>query len=599
MDPADIRLVHLAEFLGIECQALALDGPAQEHLGSLEGSSFWGNCCLVVNPSVIRKWTEGRLPSGLAQLLRSSFPYVLLYNPHADAFDASLIAKLSGGRFRGVQPIGRSVSYSVSAESRDVCGAFAGITFGPANPANDQVFQAGPTALEARNLISIGGDPFMAALQYEGSKILFLGGSDVIELSAEVNEPLAGYFSRFLPFAMALRYVFGEESWKPSEGYACVIVDDPLLRGNYGFLNYSALLKMMEEYNFHTTVGFIPHNCRRSSPEIARMFRENSARFSLCVHGNDHTGAEFATIDKALLHSMLQIAEHRMRIHHEKTGISCERVMVFPQGKFSAEAMIVLQSMSFECAVNTGPYARQSTSRLTIGELAQPAVLRYSGFPLFLRNRSAAVTRQDIAFNLFFGKPVFLVEHHDAFRDPTTLVEAVSRINSVAPEICWTNVGEATANSLWRRRTANDEHQIRAYCRTARITNHADLPARFAVEWTRVTDEPTAKTVLSDGESTSLFDVDERRVKVVFELAPQTSRKLSLSYADNLSTLAGPGVGRTVRAFVRRRLSEIRDNYLSSNPLVLTFVNTIQRSLSREDSHLVAESRAPGRTYLV
>ena len=584
MEPVDIRLGHLADFLGIECEALALDEPAQEHVKSLKGCAFAGNCCLVVNPSVIKKWTKGSLPSGLAQFLRSRFPYVLLYNPHADAFDGTLIARLSGGRFRGVEAIGRSVPYSVSTESRDVCEAFAGITFGPANPANDQVFQSGPAALEARNLISIGGNPFMSALQYEGNTILFVGSSDVIDLNAEADEQLAGYFSRFLPFAMVLRHVFGEESWRPGQGYACVIVDDPLLRRNYGFLNYNALLRMMEECNFHTTIGFIPHNCRRSSAEIARMFRENSARFSLCVHGNDHTGAEFATIDKALLHSMLQIAEHRMRIHREKTGISCERVMVFPQGKFSAEAMSVLQSLSFDCAVNTASSARQSASCLTIGELAQPALLRYSGFPLFLRSRSAAITCQDIAFSLFFGKPVFLVEHHDAFKDPKTLVEAVSRINVVAPDICWTNVGEATANSLWRRRMDNNEYQIRGYCQTVRIANHADFPARFAVEWTRVADGATVKAVLSDGESSGLVDLDERRVRAVFELAPQTSRKLSLSYANSPSSWASPGVQRTVRAFVRRRLSEVRDNYLSRNQLMLTFANIIHRSLSHKDS---------------
>lgn len=584
MEPVDSRLVGLAEFLGIRCEGLALEGPSQEFVGHLEGRVFGGNCCLVVNPSVVRKWTNGCLPSGLALFLRSRFRYLLFHSPHAEAFDASLITELSGGRLCAVEAIGRSACYSVSAESRDVCETFAGITFGPANTTNDRVFQPGPAALEVRNLICIRGYPFMAALRHEGGEILFLGSADVVDLNAEADEQLAGYFSRFLPFAMALRHVFGEESWRPGEGHACVIVDDPLLRRNYGFLNYDRLLRMMEEYNFHTTVAFIPHNCRRSSPEIARMFRENSARFSVCVHGNDHTRAEFATVDKVLLHSMLGIADERMRVHCEKTGISCERVMVFPQGKFSAEAMSVLQSRGFECAVNTGPYARQPTSRLTIGELAQPALLRYSGFPLFLRSRSAAITRQDIAFNLFFGKPVFIVEHHDAFQDPKTLLKAVAEINSVAPEICWTNVGEATANSVWRRRIASSEHQIRGYCRTVRIANPGGVPQRFAVEWSRVTDGGTVAAVLSDGAPCGSFDVDERRVTAVFELAPRTSRRLSLSYGNDPMSLPGPGVERTVRAFVRRRLSEIRDNNLSRNHVLLTLAKTIQRSLSRGDA---------------
>jgi hypothetical protein len=584
MEPIDVRLVDLAEFLGIGCEALALNGSAQEYAGSLTGRVPGENYCLVINPSVIRKWTEGRQPSGLAQFLRSHFQYLILHNPSTDAFDASIITELSGGRFRGVEGIGPSESYSVSPESRDVCEAFAGVTFGPANQSNDRVFRPGQAGLEARDLISIGRNAFMASLRHEGGEILLLGSCDVTDLSADATAGLVVFFSRFLPVAMALRHVFGEASWKPSDGHACVIVDDPLLRRDYGFLNYHALLRMMEECNFHTTVGFIPYNCRRSSPEIARIFRENSTRFSLCVHGNDHTGAEFATIDKALLHSMLRTADHRMRVHGEKTGIPCERVMVFPQGKFSAEAMSVLQSLSFDCAVNTGPYTRQPTSPLTIGEIAQPALLRYSGFPLFLRSRSAAITHQDIAFNLFFGKPVFLVEHHDAFRDPKTLLQAVSRINSVAPKISWTNVGEATANSHWRRRIGDNVHQVRGYCRTVRIANHSELPAHYAVEWSSVNDAAGVTAVLSDEASSSSFDVDEKRVRVICELAPHTSRKLSLSYANDPISLPKPAFHPKIRAFVRRRLSEVRDNFLSRNELALTIAKTLQRSLSRESA---------------
>jgi len=41
------------------------------------------------------------------------------------------------------------------------------------------------------------------------------------------------------------------------------------------------------------------------------MFRENPHRLSICFHGNDHTEAEFASNDPALLNGMLDIAEGR------------------------------------------------------------------------------------------------------------------------------------------------------------------------------------------------------------------------------------------------------------------------------------------------
>jgi hypothetical protein len=58
--------------------------------------------------------------------------------------------------------------------------------------------------------------------------------------------------------------------------------------------------------------------------------------------------------------------------------------------------------------------------------LAEPAVLRYSGFPLFLRKCSRHTQDADIAFKLLFGIPILIVEHHDVFADPQRLVEAVT-----------------------------------------------------------------------------------------------------------------------------------------------------------------------------
>ncbi len=225
---------------------------------------------------------------------------------------------------------------------------------------------------------------------------------------------------------MALRHMFGEECWRPCEQHASVIIDDPLLRPTYGFLNFERLLELMKRDSFQTTVAFIPYNFRRNSRRITRMFRENAAYFGLCFHGNDHTGAEFASTDPVLLNTMLKIAEQRMDHHSKETGLDCDRVMVFPQGNFSVEAMAVLRSRNFDCAVNTVSHPRQQPVRLTLGEIAQPAVLRYGGFPLFLRRNSVDTQSSDIAFNLFFGRPTFIVEHHDAFRHPECLVDAVA-----------------------------------------------------------------------------------------------------------------------------------------------------------------------------
>jgi hypothetical protein len=580
MEAVDARLIRLAEFLGVACEPLLLDQPAEAYAGYLADAVPCQDSCLAVRPQVIKQWTDGRLPPGLAPFLCSRFPRLLVHAPSADPFDASVIEALSEGRLGGVEGIGAAESYEISADSQDVCEAFAGISFGPANPANDRVFRTLSPGSQARTLIAIGGRALMAAVRRENREILFLGGADIADLDAEAGDDTADYFSRLLPYAMALRSIFGEESWRPRHRNACVIVDDPLLRRNYGFLSFDKLLGMTKDYNFHTTIAFIPRNFRRSSPVTGKMFRENSGRLSLCFHGNDHTGAEFAAADTGLLNSMLQAAEHRIGAHSKTTGLDCDRVMVFPQGNFSVEAMSVLRSRNFDCAVNTGAYPRRQAARLTIGELAQPALLRYAGFPLFLRSKIADIRNEGIAFNLFFGKPVLIVEHHDAFRDPRPLLEAVSRINSVAPGIRWSNLGDAVASSFWRRRAADGEHRIRAYSRTVRIANDTDSTARFAVEWIRGSPGAVVEEVLSDGKPAGTLAMDDTRIQAALEIASHSSRTLSLSYPNDGSRFPGLGIRHNAGAFLRRRLSEVRDNYLSKSRPVLTAAKALQRRFS-------------------
>ena len=173
--------------------------------------------------------------------------------------------------------------------------------------------------------------------------------------------------------------------------------------------------------------------------------------------------------------------------------------MVFPQGNFSIEAMKVLKSHNFYAAVNTVPHPAEQPVRLTIGELAQPAVLRYGGFPLFIRKPIRQTQSHDIAFNLFFGRPVLIVEHHEIFQRPESLVEIAARINSVAPEVHWSNLATVVSNSILTRRSSDGTHQVRAYSGTVRISNNSGSTRRYSIEWVDSCDGASIEHVLMDG----------------------------------------------------------------------------------------------------
>jgi hypothetical protein len=579
LQTADARLIRLAEFLGIRCEPLRLEKQVQARAEYIERAVPDQNSCLLVNPQVMREWVGGNaLPADVVSCLVSHFPRLLLHGVTRDAFVDGMMVSLSNGRLRSIQPVADAGQpYEISSNSKDFCGPFSGLSFGPINAANDRVFAVNADDESVRKLISIGGHPLMAAVKRDKTEILFLASEDTADINAEVGyAPLTDYFSRLIPHAMALRQIFGEECWRPDEPHASIIVDDPLLQRDYGYLNFEFLLRLTQKYNFHTTIAFIPHNYRRNSARIIRMFRENSDRLSICFHGNDHTAAELASTDTAFLNTMLGIAEERMNAHEQTTGLRCEKVMVFPQGRFSVEAMEVLKSRNFHAAVNTvhAPVGQQPP--LTIADFAQPAVLRYGGFPLFIRTYVKKTQSQDIAFNLFFGRPVLIVEHHDIFRHPESLVDVVQKVNSIAPGIFWSNLESAVDNSILRRRAPDETVQVRAYSSNVHTANDSAAVERFSIEWGQPGKYSAFEQVLRDGVRLPGVDVDDAGIRVSAELAPHTSQTFSVLYRSALATHRDLGFRWNAKAFLRRRLSEVRDNYLSRNQYVLTVAKSLR-----------------------
>jgi hypothetical protein len=508
-------------------------------------------------------------------------PYsqLLVWGLRASAFDGALVDALSGGRLQSIQAVNGRSPYVCSEDARGFCGSFAGLTFGRSDSANDHVFAAesGDSGIEP--LISIDGRPFMALVNGNRATMVFVAGEELADLGMTIGDtPLATYFSRFVPYAMALRYLAGDACWRPIQAHASVIIDDPLLQETYGFLNFKSLHRLAERYNFHAAIAFIPHNFRKSSPNIVRLFLENPARLSICYHGNDHTQAEFASTDREFLNLLLCVASRRMALHQKRTGLVCDPVMVFPQGNFSAEAMEVLRKHNFYAAVNTVPHPAHDPTTLTLGELAQPAVLRYGGFPLFLRSSVEKIRTEDIAFNVFFGRPVLIVEHHQDFAHEERLIALVEEINSTAPGIQWSNLATVTSQSMLRRRAPDGRQEIRAYAGTIAIPNAA-MDTGCSVEWSGSFDSAALTGVIAGGSPCN-FERTGNSIRVATALAAGQPMVLSLVHAASPS-------GRTLdmkwkmKAFLRRRLSEFRDNYLYKNRRMLQAARAVQHRFSR------------------
>src|ERR1700722_1049965 len=164
---SDARLIRLAEFLGISHVGLLLDKATRSYAEYFERALPDYRCCLVVNPRVLREWAAGAVPPvALAQCLISRVGHLLVHGLEKDAFCKDLIRALSGDRLCGVQPIADTGQlYEIDSDSRDVCGAFAGLSCGPANRDNDLILPLKAESADVRTPISIAGSPFMALIK--------------------------------------------------------------------------------------------------------------------------------------------------------------------------------------------------------------------------------------------------------------------------------------------------------------------------------------------------------------------------------------------------------------------------------------------------
>jgi hypothetical protein len=119
----DARLIRLAEFLGISCQALALPPDIYQPAEFLESAVPESNSCVVVNPRVMRTWVGVTIfPNDLASCLTSRFSHLIVHGLRPEPFDASVVASLSQGRIQSVEPAGEVGRYEIDRNSKDICG---------------------------------------------------------------------------------------------------------------------------------------------------------------------------------------------------------------------------------------------------------------------------------------------------------------------------------------------------------------------------------------------------------------------------------------------------------------------------------------------
>jgi hypothetical protein len=268
-----------------------------------------------------------------------------------------------------------------------------------------------------------------------------------------------------------------------------------------------------------------------------------------------------------------------MERHKKRTGLPFERVMIFPQGRFSTSAMLALRANDYLAAVNTTCFpTNDGPEPLTIADFLRPAVTRFHGFPVFQRRYPRRLI--DCAFDLFVGRPVLLVQHHEYFRDGyEQWEEFVNNLHKIEPALTWMTLSSQLMRSCMMRSVSDRSVEVQFFTRKFKLKNPRASQTGFLLA-KHEPDSSAVSAVLVDGRSVPF---SFKKDFLLLELQTDPGRVVNVEILDRPKLLTPArkrlGMRYTAGVSVRRALSEFRDNTLTRYPRLLEAATGLARKM--------------------
>jgi hypothetical protein len=478
------------------------------------------------------------------------------------------------------------LSLNVSDKVADLAGPMAGLKLSARLRSEDAVLTGNPAGRESMfaTVISAGHAAVFLRFQHNGAPVFFCTSSHMVDIDQRITQgfyDVKDHFCSVVPLVMFVKFMFPGVAWGPQELGACLIIDDPLLKPQYGFCNFAELRNLMRAHGFTTNIAFIPWNWRRTSSAASKFFGDESGLFSVSIHGCDHTAGEFGATSLEVLNAQAQLARSRMQNHKARTGIQHDSIMVFPQGAFSSASPEVLKRHGFLAAVNTEIIPLDSqNARTRIRDVWDVAIMAYGSFPIFTR-RYAFHGLENFAFDLLLGKPCLIVAHHDLFKDGgTALIELIEKIGSLNCSVRWLPLGQVIRRACRRRTNDAGMEEVEMYGNELFIGNPSDQAIEVGIRKKKSMNDFVSEILCNEQPVT--WETDGEHLVISQRIPPRSEKCFRVVYREQ----APAGMKRRSVRFelsvaVRRILSEFRDDYLSRSRFLSVLVERLKGVVKR------------------
>jgi hypothetical protein len=213
---------------------------------------------------------------------------------------------------------------------------------------------------------------------------------------------------------------------------------------------------------------------------------------------------------------------------------------------------------------------------LTVGDYLMPAVTRYNGFPIFQRRYPRCLF--DFAFDIFLGKPAFIVEHHEYFRDGCKAIEEfVAELHQLEPTLSWPSLTTQLTRSCLRRSLPDGSAEVQFFTRNFELVNRGHGPQRFLLR-KHEPDSTAVQQVVVDGLGVPFY-FEGHLLTLEVEAADNQVRYVEIIGSEQPRQVGGFGFVHNTGTLLRRGLSEFRDNTLARHDGTLRVAKGIARAL--------------------
>ena len=574
----DRRIEDMLDFFGIPWTALTIGEAQQDSIAKLIASN--SRFSILVSAQSLAESLLSDRDRILASLLTSAAS-VFIYGFQTTDACRNLLREITGDTEADIQSQGaRQTIVSIADNFPEMCGPMSGLEIQLESGAADSVLTIRRTVSEFQSLVRAPKGDLFARFAHAGVRYYVDASKSIIDIHQrsatyfDVKKTFAGA----VPIAMYLKWSFRDICWRAPEINACLIIDDPLLKARYGFLDFRELLQLTERNRVAATVAFIPWNWRRTNRSTIAAIRQHSEELSICMHGGDHSSGELAIHSLDRLDGILKTAKHRMIALFERTGLQHDNVQVFPQGAFSPELGTALKENGLIAAVNTEASPIDSnTNKTTIADLWSIAVLCYGGFPIFTR-RYMSHGIENYAFDGLLGKPCFVAGHHDMFRDHARkLVEFLDRLKSLRWELIWRTLGDAVSRS-YSLQDSDGVIKVKMFAEKLILDNDGEMPRQFRV-LKEETDLAGLQGITVDRVPYQ-FEYESGCIQLTVTVPPRSMVEIGCNYhgKEYISTLSD-SCSYKLRVALRRYLSELRDTYASRSKILRRIAPIAKRLL--------------------